>query len=194
MRHATRPGPWRPHIPCIPCTGHAELHAESSMPSPPGWPGPVRVFSGSIQYTLLPNLLTLTATSRMPQILETALYRDIVRRRRCACVFLCMATPTWLAALHSAPTPHPLVTERHFSRQALGPCWNDGQHCSSCTSAPFLQLCTSAAPKMDLCVRHSGHLTSSSTRPVRPKNTHKSYRFYLFLGPTLLQYLGQRPR
>lgn len=138
--------------------------------------------------------LTLTATSRMPQIWSTVLYRDIVRRRRCACVQLCMATPSWTGLAARTPLrshPHPLVPchrETH-SRQPLQPLDPVGTMGST---AALQQLCST---QMDLCVRPSGHLTSPARRRVLsgPRTPTGPPRFYLFRGSTLLQYLAQGP-
>lgn len=122
----------------------------------------------TLTLTLIPvpipiPILILTATSRMAQIWWTVLYRDIVRRRRCASVHVCMATPTWpgSAPLRSHPPPPPPCplsprdTDTH-SRTASP--WTLLEPMGS-TAA--LQLCSSAW----ICV--FGHPLIALNSPVR---------------------------
>lgn len=152
----------------------------SSRPSPPG-------IKQHKSCSPSPFALHRT-TSRMPQIWSTALYRDIVRRRRCACVHVCAWRPqtglVWQQQQqqHSTPLPPPptdplsLVTERHRHTltqdggQPLDPVGTMG------STAALQQHCSSTAAPRWICVfdHRSDHLTSpphqtsSSTRPGGP--------------------------
>lgn len=164
----------------------------SSRPSPPGWPGRASSSSSAAHPRPRPHAHPHRNQSHAADLVDGAVPRHCPSTSLCMCAVV-HGDPIldWSGSTHSTPLPPrppcPLSPRDTLktATAALGPCWNDGQHCSI----------AALQHQMDLCVRPSGHLTSPARRRVLsgPTTPTGPPRFYLSRGSTLLQYLAQGP-